>query len=76
MKDGGEVSILKCLNERTKKGYHANQRHSAYYRFLFGKLKKQNKSLKTSASDNTCNCEQLDSRGRKSDVQSPKCLWG
>lgn len=39
-RDGWDVSILKCLNERTKKGYYANQSNSAYCRFLFGKLKK------------------------------------
>ena len=72
MRDGGEVSILKCLNKRTERVHYANQSNSVYCRFLFGKQKKQNGSLKPSASNiDTCNCEQLDSRGRKSDAQSP-----
>ena len=72
MRDGGEVSILKCLNKRTERVHYASQSNSVYCRFLFGKQKKQNGSLKPSASNtDTCNCEQLDSRGRKSDAQSP-----
>lgn len=40
VRGAGVVSILKCLNERTNKGYYANQSDFAYCRFLFGKLKK------------------------------------
>ena len=77
IRDGGEASILKCLNKRTGTVHYANQSNTVYCRFLFGKLKKQNGSLKPSASNtDTCNCEQLDSRGRKSNAQSPKCFWG